>query len=139
MTGLLRLYDSRMTRYFICVQRLTGSQLKCTARNQKKNRKVMKTINRVCVRRRPSAMNMTQPAFAAVRCQSIRLARGTLSSKPAARCSGCRTTGQTAGRTDGRTSDRCIDPAPHTMWALSSTQYSEWSRGHEISFEEKNK
>jgi len=23
------------------------------------------------------------------------------------------------------------------MWALSSTQYSEWSRGHEISFEEK--
>jgi len=39
MTGLLRLYDSRMTRYFICVQRLTGSQLKCTARNQKKKQK----------------------------------------------------------------------------------------------------
>jgi len=29
--------------------------------------------------------------------------------------------GQTNGQTDGRTPDSFIDPAPHTMWAVSVT------------------
>ena len=42
-----------------------------------------------------------------------------LSSKPAARHCCCRLMDQTDGRTDKRTLDRCIDPAPHTMLAVS--------------------
>jgi len=75
---------------------------------------------------------MTLPAFAAVRRAAAPLllrtgacyrlispAREALSSKPAARCSCCRTTGQTDGRTDGhsnrRTLDHFIDPVPRDM------------------------
>jgi len=53
----------------------------------------------------------------ASRCGSISPARGAISSKPAARHSGCRTMGQT----DGPAPDRYIDPAPHTMHAVSTT------------------
>ena len=50
---------------------------------------------------------------------TLRPARTALSSKPAARRCCCRSMEQTDGRTDGRTRDRFIDPAPHTMRALS--------------------
>ena len=49
------------------------------------------------------------PGAGARRYRSICPARGAFSSKPAARCSGCRTMGQTEGRTDAETerSIRC--------------------------------
>ena len=53
------------------------------------------------------------------RCRSISPARRSLRSKRAARrCSG-RQTGQIDGQTDGQTLDRYIDPASHTMRAMS--------------------
>jgi len=79
---------------------------------------------------------MTLPAFAAERRAAAPLllrtgacyrlispAREALSSKPAARRSCCRTTGQTDGRTDGhsnrRTLDHFIDPVPSDMRTVS--------------------
>ena len=51
------------------------------------------------------------------RCRSISSAHTALSSKPAAR----RSCGPMMRQTDGRTLDRFIDPAPHTMRAVSSS------------------
>jgi len=77
---------------------------------------------------------MTLPAFAAQRraaapgCGAVAagrpalsidiFARTALSSKPAARRCSVRLMGQT----DGRTPDRFIDPAPHTMRAVSKSE-----------------
>jgi len=76
---------------------------------------------------------MTLPAFAAERraaaplllgpdsrrCRSIFPARTALSSKPAARRCCCRSVEQT----DGRTLDRFVDPALHTVRAVSLNNY----------------
>jgi len=82
---------------------------------------------------------MALPTFAAERrllrsagarrCRPICPARGALSSKLAARRSGCRTMGQTDGRTDGRTSDRYVEPAAHTVRAVAMIVLSSDSRG----------
>ena len=78
-----------------------------------------------------SAVNMTLPAFAAERraaaplllsagarrCRSPSSARGALSSKPSARR--CRFVARKNRRTDGRTLDRFVDPASHTVRAMS--------------------
>ena len=50
---------------------------------------------------------------------NIFLPSRALSSKPAVRCCCSRMMGQRDGRTDGRTCDRYIDPARHTMQAVS--------------------
>jgi len=78
------------------------------------------------IKLRNSAVNVTLPAFAAERraaaplllsagarrCRSPSSARVALSSKPSARR--CR-----HGKTDGRTLDRFVDPASHTVRAMS--------------------
>jgi len=84
---------------------------------------------------RPSALNMTLPAFAAERGRlqeisiddwytvpaAIDRPAPALSSKLAAcRCC-CRSTGQTDVLTDGRTPERYTDPAPRTTRAASIT------------------
>jgi len=85
----------------------------------------------VCVEPRPSALDMTLPAFAAERRRRVPaidrylLQAPALSSKPAARRCCSRST---EGRTDGRTPDRYIDPAPHTMRMAASIRSGPWAR-----------
>jgi len=54
--------------------------------------------------------------------RSISPNRGALSSKLAARYCCYRSTGQTDGWTEERTLERFIDPAPHTMQAVSTNR-----------------
>ena len=81
-------------------------------------------LEQVCVDPRPSALNMTLPAFATERVRRKRLSIDTccrsISSKPAARRCSWRSTGQTDGQTDGHT-DRQTD-----TWSLHRFRFLGW-------------
>ena len=85
-------------------------------------------LEQVCVDPRPSALNMTLPAFAIERVRRKRLSIDTcyrsISSKPAARRCSWRSTGQTDGQTDGHT-DRQTDRQTDT-WSLHRFRFLGW-------------
>jgi len=84
------------------------------------------SVEQVCVRLSASADNVTLLAFAAERrpCSNrpISAGRRAHSSKPTAAACGGRMVGRTDGQTDRRTLDSFVDPALHTMPAVSITR-----------------